>query len=181
LPAQLIMEAHSRIGHLTVCKGVDLLHLGQYATIGRGNWISGYPNRSQGHYQHQMDRVSKLILGEHSAITNRHLIDCTHSIAIGKFTTIAGFRSQIITHSIDLQLSIQSSAPVVIGDYCFVGTGCVILGGSILPNCSVLGAMALLNKPFMQSHTLYGGVPAKVLKSFPMDLAYFTRTTGFVV
>ena len=180
LPEQLIMEAHSRIGHFTVCKGMDLLHLCQYATIGKGNWLSGYPTKKRDHFQNQIDRVPKLILGEHSAITNRHLIDCTHSVVIGKFTIIGGFRSQILTHNINLKLSIQSSAPVIIGDYCFIGTGCVILSGSILPDYSVLGAMALMNKPLIKSYTLYGGVPAKAIKSLPMDLAYLKRITGFV-
>ncbi|WP_297174566.1 hypothetical protein, partial [Thermomonas sp.] len=35
LPKQLIMEPDSKIGHLTVVKGIDLLHLKAHALIGR--------------------------------------------------------------------------------------------------------------------------------------------------
>ena len=43
LPEQLIMEAHSSIGTLTICKNIALLHLGKHGIIGRGNWITGFP------------------------------------------------------------------------------------------------------------------------------------------
>ena len=121
-PAQLVMDAHSQIGHLTVCKGLELLELGPRARIGRGNWITGYPKGSAKHFTQQPERRPCLILGEHASITNRHLIDCTNAVSIGAFTTLAGFRSQILTHSIDMATSTnQCSAPVSIGKYCFVG------------------------------------------------------------
>jgi acetyltransferase-like isoleucine patch superfamily enzyme len=179
-PEELVMEAGSSIGHLTVCKGLKRLHLGEHSIIGRGNWITGFPAGGTGFFQHQPDRVPELILGPHSAITNRHLIDCTNSVRIGAFTTFAGFASQILTHSIDLAESRQSSAPVVIGDYCFVGTNSVILGGSKLPDYSVLGAKSLLNKAHEQTHQLYAGVPAKPVKALPPDWKYFQRREGFV-
>jgi hypothetical protein len=50
------------------------------------------------------------------------------------------------SHSIDLHECRQSSKPFAIGEYCFVGTGCVILAGSELPDYSVLGASSLLNR-----------------------------------
>ena len=171
LPNRLIMEEGSRIGSATVCKNIDLLHLKAHAIIGRGNWITGFPLGSSRHFAHQTDRRPELILGEHSAITNRHLLDCTNSITIGRFTTFAGFHSQ----------NRQSSKPVRIGDYCFVGTNCVILGGSALPDFCVLGAKSLLNRGFTDSYQLYGGVPARALKSLSRDCKYFQRTEGFVV
>jgi len=179
-PRCLVMEAHTRIGHLTVCKGADLLHLQAHSLIGRGNWITGFPSGNRDFFAHQTDRRPELILGEHSAITNRHLIDCTDCVTIGKFTTVAGFQSQVLTHSIDLEKSRQDSKPVRIGDYCFVGTNCVLLGGSVLPDFSVLGAKSLLNKAQGETHRLYAGVPARALKSLPSDLPYFRRSEGFV-
>ena len=181
LPNRLIMEERSSIGAATVCKNIDLLHLEAHATIGRGNWITGFPLGQSRHFAHQTDRRPELIVGEHSAITNRHLLDCTNSVTIGKFTTFAGFHSQIISHSIDLEQNRQSSEPVRVGDYCFVGTNCVLLGGSALPDFCILGAKSLLNKSFTESYQLYGGVPARPLKSLPRDYKYFQRTEGFVV
>jgi len=179
-PRKLVLDANASIGMLTVCKGLEHVRLKENASIGRGNWITGFPQGGAKHFLHQPERKAQLVLGEHSAITNRHLIDCTNSVEIGKFTTFAGFQSQILTHSIDLESCRQSSAPVKIGDYCFVGTNCVILGGSELPNYSVLGAKSLLNKKFTGTHTLYGGVPARALKQLNAGMGYFTRSVGFI-
>ena len=121
-----------------------------------------------------------LLLGTHSAITSRHLLDCTNTVSIGPFTTIAGFRSQILTHSIDLAVNRQNSAEVKIGAYCFVGTGCIVLPGASLPDYCVLGAGAVLNQPVSESHTLYAGVPAHAVKKLPADSGYFNRPRGFV-
>jgi acetyltransferase-like isoleucine patch superfamily enzyme len=179
-PVRLIMEEGSRIDHLTVCKNIDLLHLKRHVSIGRGNWITGFPLGPSRHFAQEKDRRPELIVGEHSAITHRHLIDCTNSVVIGKFTTFAGFQSQILTHSIDLEHNRQASAPVHVGDYCFIGTNCVLLGGSALPDFSVLGAKSLLNKSFTDSHQLYGGVPAQPIKQLPPEYQYFRRNEGFV-
>ena len=180
-PRQLVLEAHTSIGNLNVCKGLGLVHLGEHATIGNGNWITGFPAGHARHFAHQPGRTPELLLGRHTAITNRHLIDCTHRVSIGAFTTFAGFNSQILTHSSDLAEGRQSSAPVSIGEYCFIGTNCVLLGGAALPDRSVLGAKSLLNQAFGQSGHLYGGVPAKPIKALPIEeTAYFRRETGFV-
>ena len=174
------MGPHSRIGHLTVCKGMKRLQLQEHALIGRGNWISGFPKMASRHFAHQPDREPALTVGRHAAITNRHLIDCTASVTVGAFATMAGFGSQILTHSIDLEHNRQTSAPVRIGDYSFVGTNCVLLGGSALPDYSVLGAKALLNHAYEEPYHLYAGVPARSVKQLPRDWKYFERTEGFV-
>ena len=179
-PDRLVMEAHTSIGDLTVCKNIALLHLHEHSLIGRGNWITGFPLGPSPHFASEIDRRPELIVGAHSAITHRHFIDCTNRITIGSFTTFAGFQSQMLTHSIDLETSRQASATITVGDYCFVGTNSVLLGGSALPSYSVLGAKSLLNKAFTETHQLYGGVPAKPLQSLSADYAYFHRTTGFV-
>jgi acetyltransferase-like isoleucine patch superfamily enzyme len=180
-PSRLIMEEGSCIDHLTLCKNIELLHMKMHSSIGRGNWITGFPAGPSRHFAAEKDRHPQLILGQHSAITHRHLIDCTNTVAIGKFTTMAGFQSQIITHTIDIEQSRQTSAPVQIGDYCFIGTNSVLLGGSALPDYSVLGAKSLLNKNFTETHHLYGGVPARPIQKLSPESKYFQRTEGFVV
>ena len=162
-------------------KNLGLIHLGEHAFVGNGNWITGYPPGGDRHFAHQTDRRPELRLGRHAAITNRHFIDCTAAVTIGEFTTFAGFSSQILTHSIDLAASRQAASPVTIGRYCFVGTNSVLLGGSALPDYSVLGAKSLLNKAHTETGTLYGGVPARPISQLPVeDMAYFRRATGFV-
>ncbi len=180
MPRKLIMGPHARIGNLTLCKGLERLELDAHAHIGNGNWITGFPPSATGHFAHQTDRRPALIVGEHAAITNRHLIDCTNRVEIGRFATFAGFQSQILTHSIDLENCRQSSAPITIGAYCFVGTNVVVLGGAALPAHSVLGAKSLLNRAYTEPYTLYGGVPARPIKPLSQETGYFLRKVGFV-
>jgi acetyltransferase-like isoleucine patch superfamily enzyme len=173
------MGAGSRIDHFTVCKGLDLVRLAEHATVGRANWITGWPKDDLRHFGNPL-REPRLILGEHAAITHRHLIDCTASVSIGAFATVAGYRSQLLTHSINIDNSRQEAAPITVGRYCFVGTNCVLLGGSTLPDCSVLGAKSLLTKRYDEPYKLYGGVPALPLKNLESGAAYFNRSIGFV-
>jgi len=180
-PKKLVMGEGARIGHLTVCKSIDLLQLDEQAIIGNLNWITGYPSNFPPHFMHQPDRRPELVLHRHSAITNRHMIDCTDRIQIGAFATVAGFATQLLTHSINLAANRQEAHPITVGDHCFVGTNCVLLGGSVLPARSVLGAKSLLNRAYTDELYLYGGVPAKPIKAVPETTGYFQRTTGYVI
>lgn len=180
-PKKLVMKANSQIGHFNVAVNLDLISIGNESSIARGNWITGFPtNTSSNHFSHQKDRQSNLIIGNQSAITKNHHIDCTNVIAIGDFVTVAGYSSQFLTHSINIEMNIQDSNPITIGDYCFVGTSSTILGGAILPAYSVLGANSLLNKAFTLPYRLYGGNPAKDIKELSKDYKYFNREIGFV-
>jgi len=181
-PDQLWMASKARIDHLTVAVNLDLLAMGYQSSIGRSNWITGFPTGTTSpHFAHQPERRAELHLGDHAAITKHHHIDCTNNVCIGPYTTIAGYHTQLLTHSIDYQRNRQHSEPITIGAYCFVGTSCVILGGAVLPDHCVLGAVSLLNKPHTQTWSLYAGQPAQRLKPIPVDAAYFGRTIGFVV
>lgn len=180
-PKKLMMESNAQIGHFNVAVHLDTFKMGKYSTVVRSNWITGFPtNTDSKHFAHQSDRQSNLIIGQHSAITKKHHIDCTNVIQVGDFVTIAGYSSQLLTHSINIELNIQDSHPISIGDYCFVGTASTILGGSTLPAFSVLGANSLLNKNFKTTYRLYGGYPAKEIKELPKDYKYFNREIGFV-
>ncbi|MFZ4796133.1 MAG: acyltransferase [Bacteroidia bacterium] len=180
-PEQLIMEENSKIGHLNVAINLNKIHLMSGAKIGRSNWITGFSLiQKSKHFIHQPNRKPELIIGQESAITKQHHIDCTNQISIGKFTTIAGYQSQFLTHSINIEMNRQDSLPIVIGDYCFVGTNVVILGGAFLPSYSVLGAKSLLNKVQLNEYYLYGGVPAEPIKPIEKSALYFNRATGFV-
>jgi hypothetical protein len=150
-----------------VAKKLDLVHLKAHASIGRGNWITGFlldqrQFRSDlQHFSSETDRRPEMVTGEDSAITHRHLLVCTGAITIGAFTTVAEFQSQFISRTIDIKENRQTSRPISIGDYCFVSGNSVLPGRAALPNCCVLGAKSFLNKCYIQNHRLYGGVPAR--------------------
>ena len=172
------MGAGSRIGHFTAIRNIWHLALADHATIGPFNWIFGVP-RVSSHFK-GVERDSSLQLGEHSAITARHMIDVTDSISIGSFSTVAGFRSQLLTHSIRIADSRQGCKPISIGRYCFIGTEATVLGGVDIPDFVIVGAKALVSSTLTDSYYLYGGVPAAKIKPVGKDSAYFHRTIGRV-
>lgn len=180
-PRQLVLGEGASIGHLTVCKGLERLELAAHASIGRLNWISAWPLNRPPHFAHLPGRKPQLIVGTHAAITHRHIIDCTDEVVIGEYTTMAGYRSQILTHSIDLAECRQHAKPVRIGRFCFVGTASTILGGTVVPDNCVVGANALLNKPYEESYRLYAGVPATAVSELDPQMKYFTRSKGYII
>ncbi len=176
---KLKMGSNSKIGAFNIVKNINMLEIGDFSTIGNFNWISAYPLTDKIHYNNQ-ERKTCLVIGKHAAITNRHLIDCTNKVVIGSYSIMAGNRTQILTHSIDLKLGKQITKESLIGEYCFVGTGCIILSGTSLPSFSLLAAGSVLTKTYSQEYQLYGGCPARQIKSIDKNSNYFTRETGFV-
>jgi len=169
----------SRVGHFNVIKKLDTLIIGENALIGNFNWISAFPSDGKGLYI-GLSRKCSLILGHESAITHRHYLDCTSAIKIGDFSTVAGYASQFITHGIDIYSNKQDSKEIRIGHHCFVGTRCVLLSGSSLANCSILGAGGVLVGETMSEYSLYGGVPAVEKKKLSKEAHYFLRKDGRV-
>jgi len=181
VPRKLTLGPGSSIGSLNMCKGLDEIFMSENSSIGNMNWISGFSANDPNvpFFRNQSERKSCLTIGKHSAITNRHLIDCSDAFTIMDFSTLAGAGTQILTHSIDLNLNEQKTNPVTIGNYCFIGTKCVILSGSSIPDYCIVGAMSLINKKLLETHALYGGVPVKMIKKLT-DIKYFSRLSGTV-
>jgi len=179
LSRRLILRRNSYIGHLSVVKGLSLVDISEFGRLGNLNWVTGAPQESH-FFSSEIRRIPALLIGAHSAITHRHLIDCTNTVSIGRFSTFGGWGSQILTHAIDLKTSKQTSAPVTIGDYCFIGTRVVLLKGSKLPSYSVLAAGSVLAKEFNDEYFIYGGCPADKSKPLEKTCAYFSRKIGFV-
>lgn len=180
-PGKLVMGPNTVIDHFTVAIHLDRIELERNANIGRSNWITGMSVHSNSpHFKHRKDRKAALLLKESASITKQHHLDCTDTITIGRFTTIAGYQSQFLTHSVDVYENRQDCAKIDIGDYAFVSTNVVVLGGAKLPAYSVLGAKSLLNKEQAAEWTLYGGVPAVAIKLISKEAKYFNRKDGFV-
>jgi acetyltransferase-like isoleucine patch superfamily enzyme len=178
-PEKMKLGDNSRIGSFNIIKNLENLVLGSESIISNFNWISAHPAQSDS-FSHN-DRLAELSVGKHSAITMWHRFDCTDSIRIGDFTTIAGYRSLFLTHSLNVVDCVQDCKPINIGDYCFLGTNIVMLGGSRVPSYSVVGAMALINKSLESPYSLYAGVPVKRIRAFDPSAKYFTRTVGRIV
>jgi acetyltransferase-like isoleucine patch superfamily enzyme len=173
------LDQNSSIGHFSVIRNLDALVLEKDARIGTFNWIFGA--RGARHFASRPERTSVLVLREGASVTSRHILDCTDRIDIGAFSTVAGFRSQVLTHSIDVISNRQECSPVVIGPYSFIGSGAVLLKGARFPARAVLAAGSVYSGRSGEEHQIYSGVPAKPVKRLPEDAVYMRRTTPRVV
>ncbi len=178
-PGHLVMGEGAYIGHFNVAIHLGRLECGAHSVIDRSNWITGHPPKGA-HFTHRTDRDPTLALGEHAAVTKKHIIDCTDRVDIGAFTTVAGYHSQLITHGINVVDNRQDCKPIRIGAYCLVGTRVTVLGGAALPDRSMLGAGSVLNKAHIEEHAVYAGSPALLVKRLDPEAAYFHRERGFV-
>lgn len=176
LSDRTVLEPRARIEHFTIIHPIGLLHLGRDASVGRGNRIVGAQDAY--YYTREPDRLSALILDEHACITRNHLIDCSNTVRICKFALVAGWRSQILTHSPDFAKSRQGTGPVTIGEYSFISTGCIILKGTAFPARSILATGSVYSRSYDQEWMIYGGNPAEPVHQLSSDLAYFRRPVG---
>lgn len=60
----------------------------------------------------------------------------------------------------------EDVAPVIIGDYVWIGDGAIILKGVTIGDCAVVAARSVVTKD-VEPYTLVGGSPLRVLKNLP--------------
>lgn len=83
---------------------------------------------------------------------------------IGDYTQI-GPNVGIIAANHDVHDSRRHVAgEVIIGKYCWIGMGAVVLPGAILGDFTVVGAGAVVTKQFPEGHCVLAGNPARVVK-----------------
>lgn len=169
----LELEDGANIGHLSILKGMDRVALGRYASIGHLNWIYAIP-RGLGFFE-DTPRRAELVLEEGATITNRHLVDCSGAVRVGRMALVAGYRSQILTHSVNLATGSQRVKPIRIEEWCFVGSGCIVLGGSRLPDHSALVAGSTLRHSHTTPYRIYSGVVATEVGTIKETAQFFHR------
>lgn len=165
----------ARIGHFNVFRNLRSVELGSNALIGNWNWVTAAPMLVNPPY---VPTSGCIRVGDESAVTSRHYIDCAGGVEIGKATTIAGVRSTIMTHQISAADVRQSAAPVRIGSHCLVSSNVLIAPGASIPDACLVAMGATVVKELPTPGMLYAGTPARPLKS--VEGRYFTREKGFV-
>ena len=60
---------------------------------------------------------------------------------------------------------VSNSLDITIGRNIWIGANCTILGGSIIPNNSLIGAGSVYNLKSDLENSLFVGIPAKFKKS----------------
>ncbi len=170
----LQLHGENRIGFLTIFRNLKLLHLEIGARIGTFNWIYG----SRSIWADELESTLRMKRG--SSVTSRHIIDCMGGVEIGEFSLIAGYRSQIISHGINLKQCQQEFERVVVGRYCFIGTNVVILKGSNLSDYSVISAGSVFKDRVSTPYSFYSGIPATRQAGLPEYFEFFKRSSSHI-
>jgi acetyltransferase-like isoleucine patch superfamily enzyme len=179
LADEAILGPKTYIGSFNYIGRLDRLVLGEAAWIGNYNWIIGLSRRlNSPFFKSKPTRRSDLILGRGSSIAAACLIDCTDRIEIGDLSGVAGWRSQILTHGIDVIRMRQTCAPVFIGANCMIATGAIIMKGVTIAPCTIVGAGSVVTKSVREQYTIVAGNPAVFVRDVPTTAGYFHRTPG---
>ena len=112
-----------------------------------------------------------------SRITVGHQIDCSDRVELKEHAAMAGYRSQILTHSLDLVRDRQVTAPVVLGHHSAVLSGCLILNGMSVPACSIISAGSVIVTKLSKEcrHAVPRKSGAQAVRELPANLKYFNR------
>ena len=105
--------------------------------------------------------VSVLEVGAGSVVVSGHRIDFTDRVTLGRNVIVGGRNSSLWTHNR------QQTAPISIGDFCYLGSEVRLAPGARLPERCILALGAVLSGEIAEAGSLVGGVPAKVIR--PLD------------
>ena len=106
----------------------------------------------------------KIAIGDRSVINEYCYIDGRGGLSIGNDCSISNY-SKIITgtHNMNSNSFDYLSTPISIGDCVWIGTGAIVLNGSILKDGSVIGAGCVF-KGTAEKNDVYIGNPAQLIK-----------------
>jgi acetyltransferase-like isoleucine patch superfamily enzyme len=165
------LEAGSSIGTGNLLKHVRRVALGEDAAMGRYNVVSAHPV-----YRRLLPGGSEVVLETGAKVTSRHHLDGSGGVRMGAYASLAGHGTLVLTHSVDLRVDAQTARPATVGHHAFVGARCILLGGSVLPERSVLGAGSVLTRSRTAGQPgLWAGSPAT--RRGDVAGAWFERTT----
>jgi acetyltransferase-like isoleucine patch superfamily enzyme len=164
---RLILERNARIGHFNYIN-LKSIRLSAGAAIGRSNAIKGltldlliHPNGGIGH-QNWIYRAaapttygeSVLEIGINSKVTFKHHLDCTRSVRIGNYSTLAGLGSQIWTHGYFHALEgierVRVDGEVQLGNNVNVSAGCIINPGVTIADGITVGSNVCVSKSLLK-------------------------------
>lgn len=168
---RLVMEPNTRIGHFNVIRDMKEVHLEAGSHMAQWNWLSSAKELSTDNSQFD---AGKLFLGAKSAIMSRHYLDCSGGIVVGRSTIIGGVKSTFLTHQIDMSSGVQTIAPIIIGDNCFLGSDIRVVAGTTIPSKSLIAMGAVVTGMLPTESTLYAGVPARPVRA--ADGKWFQRS-----
>jgi acetyltransferase-like isoleucine patch superfamily enzyme len=180
LADKVVLGPGALIGHGNVVKGLAELRLDADAILGTLNWVSGPPMDSDV-FQWSPNRHPALVLGRGAIVTTRHIIDCSDTVTLEELAAVAGIRSTVFTHSIDLARNQQRTGRVTIGVRAAVLSNSVVLPGTAVPARSIVSAGSVVNTVLTKEGVFYRGNPAVEVRELPAGLKFLNRTSSTTV
>jgi len=163
----LVTGPHTRIGLLNVIRGGERVVLGAYSTVMRFNVLNAIPD-----HDCTTSPVSVLEVGDGAILVSGHRVDFTDRVSLGRNVIVGGRNSSLWTHNR------QQTAPITIGDFCYLGSEIRVAPGACLAEGCILALGAVLAGEVLEPNSLVGGVPARVLRPLtPEDQALVRRKT----
>jgi len=170
---RVLMRRGAYIQHLNIIRGPLSLKFAERGAVGNRNVIrrAAYPV-SYG--------SAVLQLGELAKITASHMIDCTRSVHLGDFSTLAGIGSQLWTHGY-FHLPhgadrFRVDGGITIGRNCYIGSACVIGAGVIIADTVVVGSHSSVSKSLLEP----GMYVSQPLRHIQIDLDEITKRLELV-
>jgi len=107
---------------------------------------------------HDENKINQFVMRKGASVIVHHVFNVSESITIGAWTCIAGYGSQIWTHSFVFgnEKAALVSKPVRIGNNCYIGSGCVICPGVTIVDNVVVGAHTTIAKSIDKSGLYVG-------------------------
>lgn len=144
---RLVLHRNAQIGRMNYCGGPFSLLLSERAALGNRNIVT--------RARHGISYgAAQLVLGELSKITAGHKVDCTNSVMIGPFCTIAGTGSQIWTHGYvhtdEPPERYRVDGRVQLGRNVNIGSRSIITGGVNIADDIMVGVGTTISKSLME-------------------------------
>ena len=149
----LVTGKSVRIGALNIIRGGERFRLGDYAEVMRLNVLNAIPD-----HDCTTSPVSRLEIGAGAVVVSGHRIDFTDQVTIGRNVIVGGRNSSLWTHNR------QQTAPIAIGDFCYLGSEVRLAPGARLAERSILGLGSVLAGAIDTPGSLVGGVPARIIR-----------------
>jgi acetyltransferase-like isoleucine patch superfamily enzyme len=114
----------------------------------------------------------RIAIGDHSVIGHRAILDGRHGLVIGRNVNLStGVWVWTAQHDPQSPGFASVGAPVIIEDYAWISSRCVILPGTRIGEGAVVAAGAVVTED-VPPYTIVGGVPAHPIGRRTRDLRY---------
>ena len=156
-------------------KGLTRIDLGEGVIVGRWNTFTASPIYRVPGGAREPEHVGALVMGAYAYITNRHYFDCSGGVLMADWAAFGGLHTVVLSHTLELEKLVSRCEPVRLGDHSFIGSCCTVAAGAVLPDRCVVAMGSVVRPGLTSEETLYGGVPARVVRSGIAHWEWFRR------